>query len=97
MPQDEFERFRQKLDAFTTSEITFEILANFPRDRSDYQTCFQIKYMRHGKPQYLPAERAYGYEHGSPYKVSDETTRDKLLEQIDELDFYTEPIEDAFS
>lgn len=93
LPQDEFERFRQKLDAFTTSEITFEILANFLRDRSDYQTCFQIKYMRHGKPQYLPAERAYGYEHGSPYKVSDQTTRDKLLEQIDELDFYTEPIE----
>ncbi len=88
-----FERFRKKLDAFTTSEITFEILANFLRERSEFQKCFQIKYMRHGKEQYLPIERAYAYEHGSPYKVSDNATRDKLLDQIDEYDFYTDPIE----
>ncbi|WP_372796191.1 hypothetical protein [Pontiella sp.] len=88
-----FERFRKKLDAFTTSEITFEILANFLRERSEFQKCFQIKYMRHGKEQYLPIERAYAYEHGSPYKVSDNATRDKLLDQIDEYDFYTDPID----
>jgi hypothetical protein len=86
-------QFRQKLDEFTTTEITFEMLANFLRDRSVYQKCFQIKYLRHGKEQYLPIERAFSYEHGSPYKVSDNATRDKLLDQIDELDFYTEPIE----
>ncbi|MBN2162680.1 MAG: hypothetical protein JXR25_10255 [Pontiellaceae bacterium] len=89
-----FETFRQKLDEFTTSEITFEIIANFLRDRSEYQKCFQIRYMRHGKAQYLPIERAFAYEHGSPYKVSDDATRDKLLEEIDEYDFYTEPIAD---
>jgi hypothetical protein len=49
--------------------------------------------MRHGKEQYLPIERAYAYEHGSPYKVSDDATRDKLLDEIDEYDFYTDPIE----
>jgi hypothetical protein len=91
---DSFELFRKKLDAFTTTEITYEILANFLRERSEFQKCFQIKYIRHGKEQYLPIERAYGYEHGSPYKVSDNATRDKLLDQIDEYDFYTEPIED---
>jgi hypothetical protein len=89
-----FESFRSKLDAFTTTEITFEILANFLRERSEYQKCFQIKYIRHGKEQYLPIERAYAYEHGSPYKVSDSATCDKLLEEIDEYDFYTEPVED---
>jgi hypothetical protein len=89
-----FELFREKLDTFTTTEITFEMIANFLRDRSEFQKCFQLKYMRHGKEQYLPIERAYGYEHGSPYKVSDNATRDKLLEQIDEYDFYTAPIED---
>ncbi len=87
-----FDRFREKLDAFTTTEITFEVLSNFLRDRSEYQKCFQIKYVRHGKAQYLPIERAYAYEHGSPYKVSDDATRDKLLEEIDEYDFYTDPI-----
>ncbi|WP_136081741.1 hypothetical protein [Pontiella desulfatans] len=90
---DSFEVFRSKLDAFTTTEITFEILANFLRERSEFQKCFQIKYLRHGKEQYLPIERAFAYEHGSPYKVSDNATRDKLLDQIDEYDFYTDPIE----
>jgi len=94
MDPESFETFRNKLDEFTTTDITFEILANFLRDRSEYQKCFQLKYMRHGKAQYLPIERAYAYEHGSPYKVSDDSTRDKLLEEIDEYDFYTEPIAD---
>jgi hypothetical protein len=91
---ESFELFRQKLDAFTTTEITFEILANFLRERSEFQSCFQIMFVRHGKVQYLPIERAYAYEHGSPFKVSDDSTRDKLLAQVDEYDFYTEPIED---
>jgi len=91
---ESFETFRGKLDAFTTTEITFEILANFLRERSEFQKCFQIRFTRHGKEQYLPIERAYAYEHGSPYKVSDKATRDKLLDQIDEYDFYTDPIED---
>lgn len=90
---ESFELFREKLDHFTTTDITFEMMANFLRDRSEFQKCFQIKYIRHGKEQYLPIERAYGYEHGSPYKVSDNATRDKLLDQIDEFDFYTDPIE----
>ena len=89
-----FERFREKLDAFTTTEITYEILANFLRDRTEHQKCFQIRYLRHGVPQYLPIERAFAYEHGSPYKVSDASTCDKLLSEIDEYDFYTDPIPD---
>lgn len=91
--KESFELFKNKLDDFTTTEITFEILANFLRERSEYQKCFQIKYLRHGKEQFLPIERAYAYEHGSPFKVSDNATRDKLLDQIDEYDFYTDPIE----
>ena len=91
--KDSLELFKTKLDAFTTTAITYEILANFLRERSEFQKCFQIKYLRHGKEQYLPIERAFAYEHGSPYKVSDHATRDKLLDQIDEYDFYTEAIE----
>ena len=91
---ESFELFRKKLDAFTTTQITYETLANFLRDRSEHQSCFQIKFMRHGKEQYLPIERAFAYEHGSPYKVSDKATCDKLLDQVDEYDFYTDPIPD---
>ena len=91
---DSLELFRGKLDDFTTTEITYEILANFLRDRTEHQKCFQIKYMRHGSAQYLPIERAFAYEHGSPFKVSDKATCDKLLSQIDEYDFYTDPMPD---
>ncbi|MEN8255479.1 MAG: hypothetical protein ABFR33_08425 [Verrucomicrobiota bacterium] len=91
---ESFELFREKLDAFTTTNITYEMLANFLRDRSEHQKCFQIQYMRHGREQYLPVERAFAYEHGSPYKVSDKATCDKLLDQIDEYDFYADPIPD---
>ena len=48
--------------------------------------------MRHGKPQYLPIEIAFSYEHGSPYQVSEITTCNKLLEQIDEYEFYLDPL-----
>jgi hypothetical protein len=92
--RESLELFREKLDAFTTTDITYETLANFLRDRTEHQQCFQIKYMRHGREQYLPIERAYAYEHGSPYKVSDKATCDKLLNEIDEYDFYTHPIPD---
>jgi hypothetical protein len=91
---ESLELFREKLDAFTTTEITYEILSNFLRDRTEHQKCFQIQYMRHGSAQYLPIERAFAYEHGSPYKLSDKATCDKLLSQIDEFDFYTEPMPD---
>ena len=92
--QESLNTFSQKLDEFTTTEITYEVMANFLRDRSEYQKCFQIGYLRHGKPQYIPSERAFAYEHGSPYKVSDLATCEKLLDEIDEYDFYTEPIAD---
>jgi len=91
---ESFALFRKKLDAFTTTNITYEMLANFLRDRSEHQKCFQIKFMRHGREQYLPIERAFAYEHGSPYKVSDKATCDKLLDQIDEYAFYADPIPD---
>ena len=89
---EQFAKFTEKLSAFTTTEITYEIIGNFLRERSEFQKCFQIKYLRHGKPQYLPIEIAFSYELGSPYKVSEITTCNKLLEQIDEYEFYLDPL-----
>ncbi|QHI70590.1 hypothetical protein [Tichowtungia aerotolerans] len=93
MNADEYERFKQQVGDYLTSPITFEILANFLRQHSRYQTCFQICRDCHGKKQWIPAERAYAYEHAGPYKVSD-NTRDKLLADIDCDEFYCEPMSD---
>ncbi len=87
-----YARFQSSLQAFLTTEITMEIMANFLRDTSALQKCFQIRYDVHGKTRYIPAERVYAYEHNSTFKVSD-ATRDKLLAEIDEDEFFAQPLE----
>lgn len=83
--------FSEKLKKFLVTDITFEVLANFIRQNSNYQKCFQIAHSCCGKPRYIEAEKVYSYEHNSKFKVSDET-RDKLLHEIDEDEFYPQPI-----
>jgi hypothetical protein len=87
-----FAHFKGKLSQFLTTDITFEILANFLRQNSKLQKCFQIAHHCCGKPRYIEAEKVYSYEHNSKFKVSD-NTRPDLLHEIDEDEFYTEPIQ----
>lgn len=84
-------RFRKHLLAYLRTGVTQEILAHFLRQHSREQVCFQIEHPLHGRPHYLPAEIAYAYEHSSSFKVSD-STRAKLLDEIDEDEFYPDPI-----
>ncbi|MDZ4198728.1 MAG: hypothetical protein U1E27_05505, partial [Kiritimatiellia bacterium] len=86
-----FEKMRSRLCDFLSTELSQEILAHFLRQHSSEQRCFQIRQIRHGRPHYLPAEAAYAYEHSSSFKVSD-ATREKLLSEIDEDEFYPEPL-----
>ena len=91
MEPAQYERFKGKMRDYLSTEISFEILANFLRQHSRFQKCFQICHEFHGKKRWIAAERAYAYEHGGPYKVSD-ATRDKLLEEIDREEFYCAPL-----
>ncbi len=87
-----YARFTSALTAFMETSITNEILGNFLRDSSAMQACFQLRHDAHGKTRYIPAERVYAYEHNSTFKVSD-ATREKLLAEIDEDEFYPDPLE----
>ena len=91
MDPAEYDRFKQKVGDYLSTPITFEILANFLRQHSQFQKCFQICHDYHGKKRWIAAERAYAYEHAGPYKVSD-NTRSKLLEEIDAEEFYCDPL-----
>ncbi len=91
-----YKHFKQNLSAFLVTEVNAEIIANFLRQESRLQTCFQVVGQCHGKTRYIPAERLYAYEHNSPYRVSD-ATRDKLICEIDEDEFYPDPIPDRIS
>jgi hypothetical protein len=86
-----YDRFASTLAAFLTTEVNAEILANFLREHSYLQECFQFCQDYHGHLRFIPAEKVYAYEHGSPFKASDKT-KEKLLETIDEYEFYSEPI-----
>ncbi|HMP75864.1 MAG TPA: hypothetical protein PKE12_06165 [Kiritimatiellia bacterium] len=88
-----YEQFGASLRRYLTTHITMEIMANFLRDQSALQKCFQIRHDAHGKSRYIPAERVYAYEHNSSYKVSD-ATREKLLNEIDEDEFFPELLPD---
>ena len=88
-----YRRFQTKLRAFLKTPVTPEILFNFLRRTPERQRCFQIEHAVFGKRRWIPAERAYAYENSCSFKVSDRT-RDKLLEEMDEDDFFAEPLAD---
>ncbi|HMO50005.1 MAG TPA: hypothetical protein PKE26_04125 [Kiritimatiellia bacterium] len=86
-----YDAFKSHLSAYLTTPVDLEILANFLRQHSDLQTCFQFCRDCHGRSQWIEAEKVYAYEHTGPYKASDKT-RDKLLDEIDMDLFYTEKL-----
>jgi len=87
-----YDRFEKKLQKFLVTDINYDILCNFLRQESQLQKCFQIKHEYNGKDRYIGAEKAFAYEHTSPFKIS-EATQDQLLSEIDEYEFYLEPLE----
>lgn len=86
-----YQAFKDHLTAYLATTVDMEILANFLRQHSELQTCFQFCRDCHGKSQWIEAEKVYAYEHTGPYKASDKT-RDKLLDEIEMDSFYTERI-----
>lgn len=86
-----YKNLKEKLKSYLKTDITFEILANFLRQNSQLQKCFQIAHSCCGKPRYLPAEKAYQYEHSSKFRVGD-ATQSNLLHEIEEDEYYTDPI-----
>ncbi|ADK16659.1 MULTISPECIES: hypothetical protein [Clostridium] len=84
--------FEKKLKKFLVHDIDYEMLCNFLRQESHLQKFFQIKHEYHGGHRYIPAEKAYAYEHTSSFKIN-KSTRDKLLSEIDEYEFSQEPIQ----
>ena len=89
---DAYRHFSSQLRSYLTTDINMEILANYLRQNAPLQKCFQIMHEVGAKRRYIPAEIVYHYEHGSSYLVSD-NTREKLLEEIDEDEYYAEMLD----
>jgi len=80
------ERFAERLSGFLCTALTDEVLGNFLRHTHEIQKCFQIRWSRHGQDHYVPMDRVFAYEHGSPYRVTD-NTRAKLMDEIEGEEF----------
>ena len=87
-----YRRLSKKLGQYLTTDINFEILANFLRHNSKIQKCFQIAHKCCGKPRFIEAEKVFHYEHSSKLRIGD-STQGKLLHEIDEDEFYPSPIQ----
>ena len=89
---ERYREFSGRLRSFLSVDfIDFEILANFLRYQSKLQRCFQIAHVAFDKTRYIEAEKVFAYEHNSKARVSD-GTRSLLLSDIEEDEFYPEPI-----
>jgi hypothetical protein len=86
-----YEGFAARLRRFLQVGLTDEMLGSYIRHRRDIQKCFQIRYPIHGVDHYIGAERAFAYEQGSSFKVTD-ATRNKLLSEIEVEYFSREPV-----
>ena len=88
-----YDRFENKLKKFLVTDINYEILFNFLRQENHLQNCFQIEHTFNGNKRYIGAEKAYTHEKASSFRVA-KSTLDKLLSEIDENNFYSEPLKD---
>jgi len=86
-----YQRFSQALREFLQTPLTQEILGNFIRQAPADQKCFQLRVEHAGTMSYIPVEKAFSYENGSSYRVTD-NTRDKLLAEIEREEFECHPL-----
>ncbi len=90
-----YHAFREQLTTFLATEVDFQIFMNFLRDYSQYQKLFQYFFLCHGSPRYIKLERAFGYEHGSRYRLGEKNSR-KLFCEMDEEDMHLQPLDHRF-
>ncbi len=86
-----YERFGTRVSDFLSTPVTGELLGNFLRHHGNLQPCFQFNFVRHGVDHYIAMERVFAYEHGSPYRITD-NSRKKLLEDVDSEELMHDPL-----
>ncbi len=90
----DYDHFSDSLKEYLRTDLTPEILGNFLRQNKPIQMCFAFKWTMHGRDYYMPMDRIYAYEHGSPYRLTDRT-RDRLIDSIDHEEFTLSPCPNA--
>jgi hypothetical protein len=86
MDKRAYEHFVKKIGDYVSAGLTTLTLANFLRCRQEYQKYFQFCCDECKKgPKYAKAEVLFHYEHGSNFRIADDTF-EKLLEEVSDED-----------
>lgn len=83
---EQYGKFNTLLRQYLDADLTHLNLANFLRSCGKYQPFFQFCRHLRGERMFVKAETLFGYEHGSRFRIYDETF-DKLLGDVEEEDF----------
>jgi len=87
-----YQHFSEKLKKFLTTELSPVIFINFLRYHMNFKKCFQYRHFIHGHNHYIALETIFEYEHSTKHSFS-ETTRDALINEIEEEEFSHTPLE----
>jgi hypothetical protein len=88
----QYQRLQKKLSEFLTAQLNALNFANFLRANHSYQKHFQFCRVQRGKHMFVKAETLFGYEHGSRFRVAEETF-EKLLDEVSSEDYLHYPHE----
>jgi len=89
---DVYQRFSGKLRAFLLSELSPAVFVNFLRYHMNFKKCFQYRHFMNARDHYIELETIFEYEHSTKHSFS-ESTREILLNEIDDEEFSHTPIE----
>jgi len=81
-----YDKFRGRLNQYLSGSVDLLMLANFLRDRGMYQKYFQFCHHRRGQSKFVKAEKLFSYEHGSNFRIADETY-ERLLDEVATEDY----------
>ncbi len=91
--QKQYQKLDSLLRRYLDAPLTHLNFANFLRSYGKYQKAFQFCRHRRDERMFVKAETLFGYEHGSRFRIYDETF-DKLLNDVEEEDFEVYKISD---
>jgi hypothetical protein len=88
----QYQRLGKKLTEFLTAQLNALNFANFLRANHPYQKHFQFCRVQRGRHMFVKAETLFGYEHGSRFRVAEDTF-ENLLDEVSSEDYLHYPHE----
>lgn len=81
-----YDGFKNKLSSYLKTELDMPTFANFLRANRDYQKHFVFCRHHRGEDKFVNAETLFHYEHGSSFRIANDTF-DKLLSEVSSEDY----------